>query len=129
MAVSSAAAPRRESVVAMPGVTRYSQAIREATERALKLDPGLFCEFTQFDEGWQTQIVDVHHRTPACAERLLVRLPRQLRPPRVDEGAAKARIALPHRDGDSLRDASEVARGHGVTTTRISGPTARPTTA
>lgn len=57
--VSSAAVPRRESVVAMPGVTRYSQAIREATERALKLDPGLFCEFTQFDEGWQTQIGDV----------------------------------------------------------------------
>lgn len=57
--VSTAAVPRRESVVALPGVTRYSQAYREAVERALKLDPGMFCEFTQFDEGWQTQVGDV----------------------------------------------------------------------
>lgn len=57
--VSAGTTPRRESNVSLPGVTRYSQAYREATERLNKLDNALFCEFTTFDQGVEMQIGDV----------------------------------------------------------------------
>ncbi len=57
--VSTGAVPRRESVVSMPGVTRYSQAYREAAERLAKLNNSLYLEFTRFDEGIATEIGDV----------------------------------------------------------------------
>jgi len=57
--VSTGAIPRRESNVSLPGVTRYSQAYREAAERVAKLNNSLYCEFTRFDEGIATEIGDV----------------------------------------------------------------------
>ncbi len=57
--VPTGAVPRRESVVLMPGVTRYSQAYREAAERLAKLQNSLYLEFTRFDEGIATEIGDV----------------------------------------------------------------------
>lgn len=57
--VGTGAVPRRESVVSMPGVTRYSQAYREAAERLAKLNNSLYLEFTRFDEGIATEIGDV----------------------------------------------------------------------
>jgi len=57
--VSTGAVPRRESVVQLPGVTRYSQAYREAVERLNKLNNSLYCEFTRFDEGLATEVGDV----------------------------------------------------------------------
>lgn len=57
--VSTGAIPRRESNVSLPGVTRYSQAFREAAERLAKLNNSLYCEFTRFDEGLATEVGDV----------------------------------------------------------------------
>lgn len=57
--VSTGDLPRRESTIAMPGVTRYSQAYREAAERLAKLNNSLYCEFTRFDEGLATEVGDV----------------------------------------------------------------------
>lgn len=57
--VSTGAVARRESVVQLPGVTRYSQAYREAAERLAKLNNHLYCEFIRFDEGLFTEIGDV----------------------------------------------------------------------
>ena len=57
--VSTGTVPRRESNVSLPGVTRYSQAFREAAERLAKLNNSLYCEFTRFDEGLATEAGDV----------------------------------------------------------------------
>lgn len=58
--VAGGTVPRRVSRVSMPGVTRYSQAIREATERRLKLSlmqPSI--EFRAFDDQLVREIGDV----------------------------------------------------------------------
>lgn len=51
--------PWRESVVPMPGITRYSQAYREAVERLNKLTlADLAVEWTQFDSALEREIGD-----------------------------------------------------------------------
>lgn len=58
--VDAGTTPRRESQVSLPGVQRYSQAMREATERLNKLSlSDLSCEFVAFDEGLALQVGDV----------------------------------------------------------------------
>ena len=52
--------PRRESTVSLPGVTRYSQAYREATERLNKLLLNdLSFSLTVFDEGLKLEVGDI----------------------------------------------------------------------
>lgn len=52
--------PRRESVVALPGIQLHSQAMREATERLNKLSlSDLSCNLTVFDDGLKHQVGDV----------------------------------------------------------------------
>lgn len=52
--------PRRESAVSLPGITRYSQAWREATERLNKLTLNdLSCTLSVFDEGLHAEIGDI----------------------------------------------------------------------
>jgi hypothetical protein len=51
--------PWRESVVPLPGINRYSQALREATERLNLLTLcDLSCEFEAFDEALALQVGD-----------------------------------------------------------------------
>lgn len=52
--------PRRESTVSLPGITRYSQAYREATERLNKLTLNdLSCTLSVFDEALAVDVGDV----------------------------------------------------------------------
>lgn len=52
--------PRRESSVSLPGITRYSQAWREATERLNKLTLNdLSCTLNVFDEGLSAEVGDI----------------------------------------------------------------------
>lgn len=52
--------PRRESQVSLPGITRYSQAIREATERLNKLlQNDLSCTLSVFDEALVVDVGDI----------------------------------------------------------------------
>lgn len=52
--------PRRESTVSLPGITRYSQAYREATERLNKLTINdLSCTLDVFDDGLTVDVGDV----------------------------------------------------------------------
>lgn len=56
----SIAGQRRESSVSLPGVTRYSQAYREAFERLKKLNLNdLSCSLTVFDEGLELDVGDI----------------------------------------------------------------------
>lgn len=58
--VDSGTTPRRESQISLPGITRYSQALREATERLNKLAlSDLSAEFLAFDEALKVQVGDV----------------------------------------------------------------------
>lgn len=57
--VATGAVEWRESAISLPGVTRYSQAIREANERLLKLQHNAQVEFTMFDEGMALEPGDV----------------------------------------------------------------------
>ena len=58
--VDEGTVPWRESVVSMPGVTRYSQAYREAVERLNKLTlSDLAVEFDTFDEALEREAGDV----------------------------------------------------------------------
>jgi hypothetical protein len=52
--------PRRESQVSLPGITRYSQAFREATERLNKLLLNdLSCSLEVFDEALAVDVGDI----------------------------------------------------------------------
>lgn len=58
--VDAGTTPRRESQISLPGITRYSQAVREATERLNKLTlSDLSAEFVAFDEALKVQVGDV----------------------------------------------------------------------
>lgn len=58
--VDAGTVPWRESVVSMPGITRYSRAYREAVERLNKLTLNdLSVEFETFDEALQREAGDV----------------------------------------------------------------------
>lgn len=58
--VDAGTTPRRDSQVQLPGVTRYSQAMREATERMNKLTlSDLSADFTAFDEALVLQVGDI----------------------------------------------------------------------
>ena len=57
--VSSGTVPERISRVQMPGVTRYSQAIREANERLDKLNLTTSISFDAFDDQLGLQLGDV----------------------------------------------------------------------
>lgn len=74
--VDGGTTPRRESQVALPGVTRYSQAVREATERLNKLTLcDLSIDFFAFDEALKSQvgdIVDATHPIGLTAKQLRV---------------------------------------------------------
>lgn len=68
--------PRRESTVSLPGITRYSQAFREATERLNKLLLNdLSFTLGVFDEGLKIEvgdIVDVTHPLGLTAKLMRV---------------------------------------------------------
>lgn len=74
--VESGATPRRVSRVSLPGVTRYSQAMREAIERLNKLMlSDLYLEFDAFDECLLLRmgaIVDITHPRGLTAKQLRV---------------------------------------------------------
>ncbi len=58
--VDAGTTPRREQFIALPGITRYSQAYREALERLNKLAlQDLECEWQTFDEALKIQVGDV----------------------------------------------------------------------
>lgn len=58
--VDAGTTPRRESQVSLPGVTRYSQAYREAVERLNKLQlSDLPAGFDTFDEALAVQVGDL----------------------------------------------------------------------
>lgn len=74
--VDAGTTPRRESQVRLPGITRYSQAMREATERMNKLTlSDLSCEFVTFDEALKLQvgaIIDVTHPIGLTSKQMRV---------------------------------------------------------
>ena len=85
--VDAGTVPWRESIVAMPGVTRYSQAYREAVERLNKLTlSDLTVEWETFDEGLKREAGDVvtmtHFLGLAAKALRLVEDPEQVRPGR-----------------------------------------------
>ncbi len=58
--VDAGTTPRRESRISLPGITRYSQAYREAVERLNKLSVSdLSADFTAFDEALAVQVGDI----------------------------------------------------------------------
>jgi hypothetical protein len=58
--VDAGTTPRRESQVNLPGITRYSQAYREAVERLNKLNTAdLVIQFNAFDESLSLEVGDV----------------------------------------------------------------------
>tara|TARA_A100001201_G_scaffold143757_1_gene147258 strand:+ start:7538 stop:13726 length:6189 start_codon:yes stop_codon:yes gene_type:complete len=57
--VSAGTVPRRVSRVSMPGITRHSQATREAIERLKKLQNGLTIGFDAFDDQLARETGDV----------------------------------------------------------------------
>lgn len=58
--VEAGTTPRRESLIALPGIQSYSQAMREATERLNKLSLNdLSCDLAVFDDGLKHQVGDV----------------------------------------------------------------------
>ena len=69
--VSTGAVPRRVSRVSMPGLTRHTQAWREAQERLDKFQRGLAIEFTAFDNHLgveQGDVITVSHPFGITAE-------------------------------------------------------------
>ena len=85
--VSNGTVPRRESFVRMPGVFRYSQAMREATERLQKLQRRLSISFVSFDDNIDLEVGDVFsftHPYGFTGEYFrITEPPRLLRPGRV----------------------------------------------
>lgn len=61
--VSNGTVPRRESFVRMPGVFRYSQAMREAQERLNKLQRLRSISFVTFDDNLDLEVGDVFSLT------------------------------------------------------------------
>ena len=57
--VSSGTVPLRESVIRLAGITRYSQAVREATERLNKLQHGLSISFVARDDHLGIELGDI----------------------------------------------------------------------
>ena len=85
--VDAGTVPWRESQVSMVGVTRYSQAYREAVERLNKLWlADLACEWETFDEGLKCEAGDVvtvsHYYGLVSKELRLTDDPEQVRPGR-----------------------------------------------
>jgi len=85
--VDAGTVPWRESVVSMPGVTRYSQAYREAVERLNKLTlSDLSVEFETFDQALEREIGDritlTHFVGLAAKELRITEDPVQVRPGR-----------------------------------------------
>lgn len=74
--VLAGTAPWRESKVSLTGITRYSQALREATERLNKLTlTDLHAEWTTFDAGVRAErgdVVTVTHPMGLTAKRMRV---------------------------------------------------------
>jgi hypothetical protein len=74
--VDAGTTPRRDSQVSLPGITRYSQAVREAIERLNKLAlSDLSADFTAFDEALKLQvgdIVDITHPIGLSAKLMRV---------------------------------------------------------
>ncbi len=69
--VSTGAVPRRVSRVSMPGLTRHTQAWREAQERLDKFQRGLAIEFVAFDDHLgleQGDVITVTHPFGITAE-------------------------------------------------------------
>jgi len=79
--------PTRESYVRLPGVFRYSQAYREATERLNKLQHRLSASFVLFDENIDLEVGDIisvtHPYGLTAAAMRIVEPPRILRPGRL----------------------------------------------
>jgi len=73
--VAAGTVPRRVSRVAMPGVTRHTQAWREAQERLDKFQRGLSIEFIAFDDHLgleQGDVITVTHPYGITAEQFRV---------------------------------------------------------
>ena len=85
--VSSGTVPLRESFVRMPGVTRRTQAMREAQERLNKLQRVLGCAFVGFDEQLARELGDVitvtHPHGVSARTFRITESPRLLAPGRV----------------------------------------------
>lgn len=73
--VSTGAVPRRVSRVSMPGLTRHTQAWREAQERLDKFQRGLAIEFVAFDNHLgleQGDVITVTHPFGITAEQFRI---------------------------------------------------------
>lgn len=57
--VSAGTTPLRESVISLPGVTRYSQAVRETEERLNKLQQAVTISFVAFDDYLGIEVGDI----------------------------------------------------------------------
>lgn len=112
--------PRRESQVSLPGIQRYSQAFREATERLNKLLLNdLSLELSVFDEGLQIEVGDIVTVThPLGLDH------KQLRALGVQGEYGRYRLAL--TEYDPAVYAAGVASGPTWTDTNLPSPTAPP---
>lgn len=113
--------PRRESRVAMPGLTRYSEAYRAATERLNYAQLGdLTCTFTAFDVAVRLQVgdlIDITH--PAGLSAKICRIAK-LDP--IDPG----RWSITAVEWDPDVYSTDVVAGPGIQDTTLPSPTSPP---
>lgn len=114
--VDTGATPLRESVVRMPGINEYAQAVREAEERLNKLQQAVTVSFVAFDQNLGLEVGDIFDLTHPYG--FTGKLFRATRPPvRVSPGRIRIE-GVSYSTGD-YSDVEPATPTYNTTETRI----------